>query len=501
MADSLTTATRAATTTPEETAGAANRGPRADHVILVVAAATVAALVALGLIPMADSVVGLVVLAMTVLLMLAGVPVGIAILAAGGVGLWRLAGFDAMAVTFEDVPFATAASWSLSVIPLFIFMGIALGKFNLTTKLFDAAQQWMGKLPGGLAIATNFAGAGLAAASGSSIAISYALGRITIPEMLRANYKPSLAVGVVAMAGTLGMLIPPSVVLVIYAGAAGTAIGPQLLAALVPGLILAVAFAALILIRSVLDPGLAPRVKSTEVTWRSRIASLRGVAPMAVIIAAIIGGMYTGFFTPTEAGAFGALLAVLLGWLFGGDRSVRTLGVTLAACLRETVAGVASIFLLLIGVHVLTRVVALSGLADIMADTVTGMGLSRVGFLFVLIVVFLILGMFMDSLAMILLTVPVLMPVLSALDIDMIWYGVFMVILVEIGLVTPPIGMLSYIVHRLTQHPDVNLGRTVHLTDVFKGTAWFIIAALVVLTALIFWPDLALWLPGRSNAS
>ncbi|NKY33077.1 TRAP transporter large permease [Nocardia speluncae] len=469
--------------------------------MLVVAAATVAALVALGLIPMADSVVGLVVLAMTVLLMLAGVPVGIAILAAGGVGLWRLAGFDAMAVTFEDVPFATAASWSLSVIPLFIFMGIALGKFNLTTKLFDAAQQWMGKLPGGLAIATNFAGAGLAAASGSSIAISYALGRITIPEMLRANYKPSLAVGVVAMAGTLGMLIPPSVVLVIYAGAAGTAIGPQLLAALVPGLILAVAFAALILIRSVLDPGLAPRVKSTEVTWRSRIASLRGVAPMAVIIAAIIGGMYTGLFTPTEAGAFGALLAVLLGWLFGGDRSVRTLGVTLAACLRETVAGVASIFLLLIGVHVLTRVVALSGLADIMADAVTGMGLSRVGFLFVLIVVFLILGMFMDSLAMILLTVPVLMPVLSALDIDMIWYGVFMVILVEIGLVTPPIGMLSYIVHRLTQHPEVNLGRTVHLTDVFKGTAWFITAALVVLTALIFWPDLALWLPGRSNAS
>ncbi|QSE95641.1 TRAP transporter large permease [Rhodococcus pseudokoreensis] len=468
--------------------------------MLVVATATVVTLVALGLIEMSDPVIGLVVIVATILLMLAGVPVGIAILAASGLGLWKLAGFDAMAVTFEDVPFATAASWSLSVIPLFIFMGIAMGKFNLTTRLFDAAQQWMGKLPGGLAIATNFAGAGLAAASGSSIAISYALGRVTIPEMLRANYKPSLAVGVVAMAGTLGMLIPPSVVLVVYAGAAGTAIGPQLLAALIPGLVLAVAFAVLILVRSTLDPTLAPRMESTEITWKSRLGSLPGIAPVTVIIAVIIGGMYTGFFTPTEAGAFGALLAVILGWLFGGDRNIRRLGTTLVVCLRETVAGVASIFLLLMGVHALTRVVALSGLADIMADTVTSMGLSRITFLFVLIVAFLILGMFMDSLAMILLTVPVLMPVLTVLDIDMIWYGVFMVILVEIGLVTPPIGMLSYIVHRLAQHPDVNLGRTVNLSDVFKGTAWFIIAGLVVLTALIFWPDIALWLPGRSNA-
>ncbi|GGL16134.1 TRAP transporter large permease [Nocardia jinanensis] len=504
MADSAVTASPSVIPAREGTAADTGPGPsarRANRVMILVAVATAVTSAALGLVEMPDPVVGLVVILATILLMLAGVPVGIAILAAGGAGLWKLAGFDAMAVTFEDVPFATTASWSLSVIPLFIFMGIALGKFNLTTKLFDAAQQWMGKLPGGLAIATNFAGAGLAAASGSSIAISYALGRITIPEMLRANYKPSLAVGVVAMAGTLGMLIPPSVVLVVYAGAAGTAIGPQLLAALVPGLVLAVAFAVLILVRSALDPTLAPRIESSDITWRSRLGSLPGITPLALIIAVIIGGMYTGFFTPTEAGAFGALLAVLLGWLFGGgDRNLRRLGTTLVACLRETVAGVASIFLLLIGVHVLTRTVALSGLADLMADTVTGMGLSRIAFLFVLIIVFLILGMFMDSLAMILLTVPVLMPVLSALDIDMIWYGVFMVILVEIGLVTPPIGMLSYIVHRLTQHPEVNLGRTVHLSDVFKGTAWFIIAGLAVLTALIFWPDLALWLPGQSNA-
>ncbi|EOM76940.1 TRAP transporter large permease [Rhodococcus rhodnii] len=468
--------------------------------MFVVAAISCLSMAALFLVEMSDPVVGIVVIAATILLMLTGVPVGIAILAAGGLGMWRLAGFDAMAVTFEDVPFATAASWSLSVIPLFIFMGIAMGKFNLTTPLFDAARQWLGKLPGGLAIATNFAGAGLAAASGSSIAISYALGRVAIPEMLRANYRPSLAVGVVAMAGTLGMLIPPSVVLVVYAGAAGTPIGPQLLAALIPGLVLATAFAVLILIRSILDPTLAPREDTGDITLRSRVTSLAGVAPVTTIVVVMVGGMYMGFFTPTEAGAFGALLAVILGWLFGGDRNVHRLGKTLVACLRETVAGVAAIFLLLMGVHVLTRVVALSGLADIMADAVTSIGLSRIAFLFVLVVVFLILGMFMDSLAMILLTVPVLLPVLTALDIDMIWYGVFMVILVEIGMVTPPIGMLSYIVHRLAQNPEVSLGRTVRLTEVFKGTAWFVIAGLVVLTALIFWPEIALWLPGQSNA-
>ncbi len=446
-----------------------------------------------------DTAVGVLTILLSIVAMVAGIHVGIAIMGAGAVGLWKLAGTSAVAVTFEDVPFTSAASWSLSVIPLFILMGVAMGRFNLTGKLFTSAQAWLGRLPGGLAVSTNFAGAGLAASSGSSIAISYALGRTTIPEMLRAGYKPSLATGVVAMSGTLGMLIPPSVVLVIYAGVAETPVGPQLLAALIPGLITAMAYATLIVVRCSIDPTLGPR-STTHYTWGQRIRSLVDVTPVTLILILIIGGMYTGIFTPTEAGAFGAIAAILLGWLFGDDRSVGHLVRTVLTSLRETAAGVASIFLLLMGVHVLTRVVALSGVADWITETITSLGLSRTLFLLGLIFVFLILGMFMDGLAMILLTVPILMPVLATFDISLLWFGVFMVILVELALVTPPIGMLSYIVHRIASNPEVNEGMTVRLSDVFKGVAWFVATSAVILLALIFFPDIALWLPNSSAA-
>lgn len=446
-----------------------------------------------------DTIVGVLTILLSIVAMVAGIHVGIAIMGAGAVGLWKLAGTSAVAVTFEDVPFASAASWSLSVIPLFILMGVAMGRFNLTGKLFSSAQAWLGRLPGGLAVSTNFAGAGLAASSGSSIAISYALGRTTIPEMLRAGYKPSLATGVVAMSGSLGMLIPPSVVLVIYAGVAETPVGPQLLAALVPGLLTALAYGILIVVRCKIDPTLAPR-STVEYTWGERFRSLVDVTPVTLILILIIGGMYTGIFTPTEAGAFGAIAAILLGWLFGGDRSVGHLVRTVLTSLRETAAGVASIFLLLMGVHVLTRVVALSGVANWITDTISSLGLSRTLFLIGLIFVFLILGMFMDGLAMILLTVPILMPVLDSFDISLLWFGVFMVILVELALVTPPIGMLSYIVHRIASNPEVNEGVTVRLSDVFKGVSWFVAVSAVILIALIFFPDIALWLPGSSAA-
>ncbi|GAA1700124.1 MAG: TRAP transporter large permease [Dietzia sp.] len=446
-----------------------------------------------------DTAVGVLTILLSIVAMVSGIHVGIAIMGAGAVGLWKLAGTSAVAVTFEDVPFTSAASWSLSVIPLFILMGVAMGRFNLTGKLFTSAQAWLGRLPGGLAVSTNFAGAGLAASSGSSIAISYALGRTTIPEMLRAGYKPSLATGVVAMSGTLGMLIPPSVVLVIYAGVAETPVGPQLLAALIPGLLTALAYGVVIVVRCSIDPTLGPR-STTHYTWGQRLRSLVDVTPVTLILILIIGGMYTGIFTPTEAGAFGAIAAILLGWLFGDDRSVGHLVRTVLTSLRETAAGVASIFLLLMGVHVLTRVVALSGVADWITETITSLGLSRTLFLLGLIFVFLILGMFMDGLAMILLTVPILMPVLATFDISLLWFGVFMVILVELALVTPPIGMLSYIVHRIASNPEVNEGMTVRLSDVFKGVSWFVVTSAVILVALIFFPEIALWLPETSAA-
>ena len=432
---------------------------------------------------------GVVVVLLTIVLMLAGIPIGFAILVPSALGLWVLVGFNAVLVSFEDIPFNTTASWSLTVIPMFVLMGTAMANFNLTAKVFYAAKQWMGRLPGGLAVSTNFAGAGLAAASGSSIAITYSLGRVAIPEMLSAGYKPKLATASVAMSGTLGMLIPPSIILVVYASTAGTPVGPQLMAGVIPGICLAVLFATLILLWSGVKKDLAPRGDLSGVNWASRLKSVPGILPMTLIVVAIIGGMFGGIFTPTEAGAVGAFLAMTIGWATNkSTRNARGLAQGILLSIREAVAGVAPIFLLLIGVHTLTRVVALTGIADAVSGSVSALGLERITFLLVLIPIIIIMGMFMDSMAMILLLVPVLSPTLLQLDVDLVWFGIFLIILVEIGMVTPPIGILSYVVHRVARSTFRTHRKEVTLSEVFKGIIPFLVPAILLLIFIILVP-------------
>jgi C4-dicarboxylate transporter, DctM subunit len=444
-------------------------------------------------VPMSSLATGVVVILLTVILMLAGIPIGFAILIPSALGLWTMVGFNAVLVSFEDIPFNTTASWSLTVIPMFILMGTAMANFNLTAKVFHAAKQWMGQLPGGLAVSTNFAGAGLAAASGSSIAITYSLGRVAIPEMLAAGYKPKLATASVALSGTLGMLIPPSIIMVVYASTAGTPVGPQLMAGVIPGITLAILFSVLILVWSSIDRTLAPRTDRSSVTWATRLKSVPGILPMTVIIIAIIGGMFGGVFTPTEAGAVGAFLAVVLGWFTNkSGRGARGLAKGIQESIREAVAAIAPIFLLLIGVHTLTRVVALSGIADVVTESVANMGLGRIAFLLLLIPIIIVMGMFMDSMAMILLLVPILTPTLLLLDVDLVWFGIFLIILVEIGLVTPPIGILSYVVHRVARSTAHIHGRDVGLGEVFKGIIPFLVPALLLLVFIIFVPEFVL---------
>ncbi|MCC3281977.1 TRAP transporter large permease subunit [Arthrobacter caoxuetaonis] len=465
-----------------------------NRVLLWSSVAVMATLTALILfVPMSPLATGVVVILLTVILMLAGIPIGFAILIPSALGLWVLVGFNAVLVSFEDIPFNSTASWSLTVIPMFILMGTVMANFNLTAKVFHAAKQWMGQLPGGLAVSTNFAGAGLAAASGSSIAITYSLGRVAIPEMLMAGYKPRLATASVALSGTLGMLIPPSIIMVVYASTAGTPVGAQLMAGVIPGITLAVLFSLLILVWSSLDKSLAPRTDRSGVTWMSRLQAIPGILPMTVIIFAIIGGMFGGVFTPTEAGAVGAFLAVVLGWLTNrARRGVRGLATGVLESVREAVAGVAPIFLLLIGVHALTRVVALTGIADTVTEFVASMGLGREAFLLLLVPIIVVMGMFMDSMAMILLLVPVLTPTLLLLDADLVVFGIFLIILVEIGMVTPPIGILSYVVHRVARSTAPVHGKDVGLGDVFKGIVPFLVPALLLLVVIIFVPEFVL---------
>lgn len=447
-------------------------------------------------------VMGALTLGLVVTFLLGGIPIGLGMIGASSIGLIGMQGLRGVTAAFQELIYSSTATWSLSVIPLFILMGIALWKSGITTKAFDAALQWVGRLPGGLAVATNFSGAGLAAASGSSIGISYALGRIAIPEMLKAGYKPSLATGSVAMAGTLGQLIPPSILLVVYAGVAQTAVGPQLLAAIIPGIVMALAYGVLIIIRCAISPKLAPKAEIPGITWVTRFRALGGMAPLTIIILIVIGGMFVGAFTPTEAGAVGALAAILVGW-FTVKRPDRSLGAFIRfmrETLTETVVSAAGIFVMLIGVGVLTRMLTVSRLTNTFTEWLVAVDLSYFTFLLLLALLYLILGMFLDPLAMILLTVPILYEPLGALGIDMIWFGIFVVILCEIGQVSPPVGILSFVVHRIAQEPTVNLGQAIRLTEVFKGVIWFIVVTLLVLLALVLFPDIALWLPGVSQA-
>ena len=479
--------------------------------LIVTAVVTILLTVYLVLIPSNKLIVGFVVILLMMSLMLFKIPIGIAMSAAGIFGLYVLIGPKAVVGTLQEVVFTTFASWSLSVIPMFVLMGVAMGKSGLMSGAYDTASKWLGRLPGGLAIATNFAGAGMATTSGSTIGITYAMGRVSIPEMIRAGYKPSLAMGATGMAGTLGQVIPPSILMVIYAGVAETPVGPQLLAGLVPGLALAALFIAVILLWAAFSPDSAPRGASFP--WKVRLASLVNLVPVLLIVVVVLGGIYLGVFTATEAGAFGALVTLILGLgliIFRSKRNKaqgepqvptrRVVGTFLSHSLMETVSAVAAIMLLLVGVNLLTRVMTLSGLAQWVADAVSDLGLNQLTFLLLLIPVYLILGFFLDTLAMMLLTIPVFMAPLVALDVDLIWFGVFLIILAEIDMVAPPLGILNFVVLALAQSSTKGLGLNLKITDVFKGVMPFIGACILLLVILIFWPDIALWLPGLSAA-
>jgi C4-dicarboxylate transporter, DctM subunit len=480
--------------------------------LIVTAVATVLMSLYLLVVPTQKLMVGFIIILLMMALMLFKIPIGIAMSAAAVFGLYVLVGPKAVVGTLNEIVFASFASWSLSVIPMFILMGVAMGKSGLMSGAYDSARKWLSRLPGGLAIATNFAGAGMAATSGSTIGITYAIGRVSIPEMIRSGYKPSLAMGSTAMAGTLGQVIPPSVMLVIYAGVAETPVGPQLLAGLVPGVAMALLFALVIILWAWISPSSAPR--GSSYLWKERFASLISLVPVLVIAIVVLGGIYFGVFTATEAGAYGALVTLILGFglvvgrsrlaLKANDQHAlptrKVVGTYISSTLMETVTAVAAVMMLLVGVNLLTRVMALSGLAQWVADMVIDLGLSQLGFLLLLIPVYLVLGFFLDTLAMMLLTIPVFIGPLTALDVDLIWFGVFLIILAEIDMVAPPLGILNFVVLAIAQSSMKGEGLNLRITDVFKGVMPFIGACIVMLVVLIAWPDLALWLPGISAA-
>lgn len=432
-------------------------------------------------------------------LMFMGIPIGVSMMLASALGIYYVSGSLAVSNVMQTTAFAASSSWSMTVIPLFIFMGLLLTQGGLTQRLYRATELWFGWLPGGLGVGTTAAGAGLASVSGSTIGMTYALGRAGIPEMLRSGYDRRIAVGTVIVAGLPGQLIPPSILLVVYAGIASVPVGPQLMAGVVPGIGIAVFYAVALCMVGIFLPKLMGRNQpgGTTATWGSRFRALGAIWSFPVIMLVLFGGMFSGTFTPSEAAAASAGLALVLavGYTWR-DRPF----MQITSAVMNAVRATAAIFFILIGAHMLTRMLAVTGIAENIAEFIIDLGLGKIAFLCVLIVLYVLMGMFFDTLAMVLLTVPVLLPTLAAMNVDPLWFGVFVVLLGEIGMITPPVGVLSYVVYNLCKRRDVNLGTEISLNDVFQALLWFLPLAIVFLIVLILWPDLALWLPGISDA-
>nr|WP_276584475.1 TRAP transporter large permease [Brevibacterium permense] len=441
---------------------------------------------------------------MMLVLLFLSVPVAIALSVPSIIGVYAVSGIPATMNILSIAPFSAVSDWSMSVLPMFIFMGMLLTQSGLSGKVYRVADHWFSWLPGGIGIGTTFAGAGLSAVTGSTIGMTYALGRAGIPEMLKAGYDRRMAVGTIMVSGMTGNLIPPSILMVVYAGIASVPVGPALMAGAVPGILLAVCFAVFIFAIGVIAPKLVGRGQSAQnptnttgttrptTTWRDRFISLTGIWGFAVILVVLFGGMFSGIFTPTEAGAAAALCSLLLClWEKRGDGPWRK--VTGSA--MDTVAATSAIFFIMIGATMLTSLLAITGLAPILTGFITDLGLSRIGFLLVLIVLYIIMGMFFDTLSMMLLTIPILLPTLEAMGVSPLWFGVFVVLLGEFAMVTPPVGIIPYIVHSIAKNPEVNLGVTVTLRDIFVSLLWFLPVGVIFLILMVVVPGMTEWLP------
>jgi len=381
------------------------------------------------------------------------------------------------------VPFNFVGDWNLTAVPMFLLMGYIAFSANLTGGLFRAMRVLLSRLPGGLAVASVMACAFLAAASGSSVATSSAMARIATPEMMRYKYDPGLASGVIASAGTLGSLIPPSILMVLYGYFAEVSIAKLFIAGFIPGVLSAFMFSAMIILRVKINPGLAPPV-TERFTRSERYEALREVWPMPVLIIFVLAGIFAGIFTPTEAGAVGAFLAMLLAL------SRRTLNFrVLRDATMSTIVGTAGIFMVVIGTVLLGKLMALSGLPNALTEAMLGIGGDRYSVLLMVVVLYLVLGMFLDSIGILLLTLPIILPVTEAVGIDLIWFGVILIKLLEIGLVTPPVGLNVYVMKGA-------LGNLVSLPTIFRGVTWFIITDTITLIIIILFPALSLLLPG-----
>lgn len=422
-------------------------------------------------------------LAVLLLLLALRVPVAISLCVVSGGGIALLRGTNPALSLLGGLPYGFSASWTLSAVPMFLLMGSLAYHTGLTGSLYAAARAWLGRLPGGLAVATNFACAGFAAVSGSSMATAAAMGRLAVPEMLRAGYAPSLATGVVAAAGTLGALIPPSVAMIIYGLFSEQPIGKLLVAGILPGILTALAYAVMIVARTLLDTSIAPPVRQVP-SRRERLAALADVWPMPLLVLLVIGGIYGGLMTPTEAAAGAALLAALI----AAVRRRLTWRVLLLS-ISEAARTTATIFVVGFAAIMFTRFLGLTGMPEFLSGLIAEHSIGPLTVILLAMAIYVALGMFLDPLGLMLITLPIVLPAFEHAGINLIWAGVLVIKFVEIGFITPPVGMNAFVIKGI-------VGDAVPLSTIFRGLAWFIAAEVIVTGLLIAFPQISLYLPG-----
>ncbi|MEM7404312.1 MAG: TRAP transporter large permease [Pseudomonadota bacterium] len=433
---------------------------------------------------MSEFAIGVIVTVGLLVMVFMGVRVYAAAAMAGLVGMVWLIGWDAGAGIVGTIPHSKSVNYVLSVLPMFILIGFIAYHAGLTHALFDAAKAWFGWVPGGLAVASVFATAGFAAVSGASTATAAVFSRVAIPHMLDHGYSPKLAAGVVAAGGTLASLIPPSAILVIYAIIVEESVGTLILAGFVPGVISAVIYAMLIIGQCAIKPELGRAIPFPPLGEALR--TLPGTTPIFAVVAIIFSAMYAGWATPTEAGALGAFVVLVIA-LWRGMRWN-----ALQNALMETAKLSVMIFALIWGVLIFVRFLGFAGLPEAFAEWIVNLPLEPVLIMVGILLGYAVLGMFMDAIGMLLLTLPVVYPAVIALGYDPIWFGIIVVKMCEVCLITPPVGLNCYVVSAV--RPDIPLG------DVFRGIFPFFLMDAVTVGLFLAYPEIVLWLPNLVNS-
>jgi C4-dicarboxylate transporter, DctM subunit len=429
--------------------------------------------------PDAVAVLGFVTLFALILLR---VPVGMAMGLVGVTGFGLVSGFGPALKLIGQTSMRTVTDYTFGVIPMFLLMGAFVSNSGMSQELFKAANTFIGHLRGGLGFATIIACAAFAAISGSSVATAATFSTVAYPEMRRFRYPRSLAAGTIAAGGTLGAMFPPSTVLVVYGIITEQDISKLFMAGIVPGLIAVALYILTLALIGVARPDLLPR--GPRSTWGERLRSLKGVWASLVLFVFVIGGLYGGLFTPTEAGGMGAGGAFLIGVVRG-----RLSREAILRSLLQATRTAAAVFTVLIGALLFGYFLTITGTPQKVTEFLTGLGLGRYGVLALILLMYLVLGCLMDAMAMIILTVPIVFPVITALEFDPIWFGVIIVMTVELGLIHPPVGMNVFVIKSVVGD--------LKFSTIFRGVIPFIITDLVRLAILVAFPILAVWLPSQ----